>query len=191
MSADFDKYQAGRFASTADTPLGRSLWEFITDDETLLAMEVASDLGQPAVAGIEERLLEKFGEAILPDRIKQLIGHMVRQAMESRGFIVDQNDVKLNSVPFSKATRYRKPDWQTLHVFRSSSDPHELCFVDSRAGERLPAAPLGGRWRYWNSFSSSLRGAVAFGINPQNVRDEVKAQGYARSRMERMLRAAS
>lgn len=191
MPADFEEYQAGRFASTADTPLGRKLWAFITDDETTHAMEVASDLGQPAVAGIEEALLGKFGEDVLPDRIKQMIGHMVRQAMEREGFIVDQSNVKMNSVPFSKGTRYRRPDWYPVHVFRSSIDPRDLCFTDTRAGEKLPALPSGAKWRYWTSFSTTLRGAVAFGISPRDARVEVKKRGYARSRLERMLRAAS
>ena len=191
MSADFEEYQAGRVASTANTPLGRKLWAFITDEEMIRAMKIASDLSQPAVAGIEEALLDKFGEAVLPDRIKQTIGHMVRQAMEREGFIVDQNDVKMNSVPFSKGTRYRRPDWYPVHVFRSSIDPRDLCFTDTRAGKKLPASPNGAKWRYWTTFSTTLRGAVAFGISPREVRAEVKKRGYARRRLERMLRAAS
>ena len=64
------EYQPGSFASTANTPLGRGLWAFITDGMILHATKVASDLGQPAVAGIEEALLDQFGEEVLPDRIK-------------------------------------------------------------------------------------------------------------------------
>jgi hypothetical protein len=191
MSADFEEYQAGRFASTADTPLGHSLWAFLTDNETVHAMEVASDLGQPAVAGIEEALLEKFGDAVLADRTKQMIGHMVRQIMEREGFIVDQNDVKINSIPFSKGTRYRRPEWYPVHVFRNSHDPRDLCFTDTRLGEKLPSPPAGAKWRYWTSFSTTLRGAVAFGISPREVREEVKKHGFARKPHKRMLRAAS
>jgi len=191
MTVDFDDYNGGRFGSTADTPLGRKLWKVINSSEALRAMAVASDLGQPAVAGIEEMLLQNFGEEVLPDRIKQLIGHMVRQVMEREGFIVDQNDVKLNSVPFSKGTRYRRPEWYPVHVFRSSKDPRELCFTDTRAGDKLPTGPVGGKWRYWTTFSTALRGAVAFGIKPQEVREEVKKRGYARKRLERIMRAAS
>ena len=191
MTAEFEEYQPGRFASTANTPLGHRLWAFITDEVTLHAMEVASDLGQPAVAGIEEALLDHFGEDVLPDRIKQMIGHMVRQAMEREGFIVDQSDVKMNSVPFSKGTRYRRPDWYPVHVFRSSANARDLCFTDTRAGEKLPPSPSGAKWRYWTSFSTTLRGAVAFGISPRDVRAEVRKRGYARRRLERMLRAAS
>jgi hypothetical protein len=97
----------------------------------------------------------------------------------------------MNSVPFSKGTRYRRPDWYPVHVFRSTLDARDLCFTDTRAGEKLPAPPAGAKWRYWTSFSTTLRGAVAFGISPRDVRTEVKKHGYARGRLERMLRAAS
>ena len=185
MTARFKEYQPGSFASTANTPLGRRLWAFITDGMTLHAMKVASDLGQPAVAGIEEALLDQFGKDVLPDRIKQMIGHMVRQAMERKGFIVDQGDVKMNSVPFSKGTRYRRPDWYPVHVFRSSANARDLCFTDTRAGEKLPPSPSGAKWRYWTSFSTTRRGAVAFGISPRDVHAEVQKRGYARRRLER------
>jgi hypothetical protein len=109
--------------------------------------------------------------------------------MERDGFIVDQSDVKMNSVPFSKGTRYRRPDWYPIHVFRSSIDPRDLCFTDTRAGDKLPALPSGAKWRYWTTFSTSLRGTVAFGISPRNVRTEVKKHGYVRRPLGRMLRA--
>lgn len=191
MANNLVEYRPGRFADVAASELGRNLWRFITRGDVLHAMEVASDLGQPAVAGIEEALLKEFGDAVLADRIKQLIGHMIRQVMEQSGFVVDQQDVKLNSIPFSKATRYRRPDWYTLHVFRNSADPRELCFTRSRSGLKLPDAPGQGKWRYWSTFSTELRGIVAFGVNPTELRDEVKRHGYARRRLERTLRAAS
>ena len=39
-----------------------------------------------------------------------MIEHMVRQVMERRGFVVDQMEVRMNSVPFAKGTRYRRAD---------------------------------------------------------------------------------
>src|SRR5271155_3682537 len=120
MAMQFEDYVGSRFSADASTDLGRSIFAFLASDSSADAMEVASDLGSPAVAGIEERLLKEFGDKVLPDRVKQMIGHMVRQIMEHEGFVVDQNDVKMGSVPFSKGTRYKRPEWYTLHVFRSS-----------------------------------------------------------------------
>ena len=189
MTVDFEEYQAGRFAGTARTPHGREMWAFLSDPKTILAMEVASDLGQPAVAGIEEALLKRFGDYVLLDRVKQLIGHMVRQLMEREGFVVDQSNVKIGSVPFSKGTRYRRPDWYRLHVFRNSSDVHDLCFTDTRGGEKLPPPPSGAKWRFWNSFSTTLRGTIAFGIDSRKVQEEVSERGFCRHRRERVVQA--
>lgn len=186
LMIDFDDYEAGRFSTTADTPLGRELWSFLNEHETVHSMEVATDLHHPAVAGIEEALLKKFGDAVLDDRIKQMIGHMVRQVMERNGYVVDQNNVKLGSIPFSKATRYKRPEWFRLFVFRNAEDSRDLCFSDVRSGAKLPNDAT---WTYWSSFATTLRGAVAFGIDPRKVRDKVRASGYARHRMERVSRA--
>jgi hypothetical protein len=190
MAMQFEDYEAGRFVNDANTLLGREIFDFLASDASVDAMEVASDLGSPAVAGIEEKLLGKFGEKVLPDRIKQMIGHMVRKIMEDEGFVVDQSDVKMGSVPFSKGTRYKRPEWFPLHVFYSTTDPRQLCFTQSRAGDKLPPEPKGGKWRYRTTFSTTLRGVVAFGISPTVVRDEVKAKGYAMHRQERVLRPA-
>lgn len=190
MPMQFEDYEAGRFANDANTDLGRAIFAFLASNASVEAMEVASDLGSPAVAGIEEKLLEKFGAEVLPDRVKQMIGHMVRKIMEDEGFIVDQSDVKMGSVPFSKGTRYKRPEWFPLHVFYSTVDPRQLCFTQSRAGAKLPPEPNGGKWRYRTTFSTTLRGVIAFGIAPNAVREQVKATGYYLHRQERILKSA-
>ena len=93
-------------------------------------LETASQLSKPAVEGIEEQLLAEFREEVLADRVKQMVGHMVRQILEQRDWVLDQTDVKVQSVPFSKAARYRRPDWFTFHAFRNTSDPRDV--VDHR-----------------------------------------------------------
>ncbi len=152
-------------------------------------MKVACDLGQPAVVGIEEELLIVLGKDILIDRVKQMVGHMVRQVMEKEGFVIDQGDVKIHSVPFSKGTRYKRPDWHPVHVFRNSGDPRDLCFTDTRTGDKLPALAGKSTWRYWTSFSTALRGSIAFGVKPSELRQEIMKRGYVRQLAKRMLRA--
>lgn len=71
------------------------LWVFLNEDETRIRMCTASDLGRPAVEAIEEQLLERFGAKVLEDRVKQMIGHMTRQAMEQDGYVVDAQNVKI------------------------------------------------------------------------------------------------
>ncbi len=41
--------------------------------------------------------------------------------MEQRDWVLGQTDVKLRSVPFIKATRYRRPDWSS-RGFRQTTD---------------------------------------------------------------------
>lgn len=151
-------------------------------------MKLATDLGFPAVAGVEEGLLRKFGEDVLDDRIKQMIGHMVRQVMERRGFVVDQTEVRMNSVPFAKGTRYRRSDAYQVHVFRNTRDGRDLCMKDSRSPQGLPDPGPGAKWRLWRSFRTPLRAQIGFGVTLDEVRASIAANGYHRTHLHRVLR---
>lgn len=191
MSTDAPEYTPGRFSDVYSTELGRQLWAFLNETATVTAMEVASDLAKPAVAGIEEPLLTCFGEQVLDDRVKQAVGHMVRQVMEHRGYIVDQNNVTIRSVPFTKGTRYRKPDWQSLHVYRNTADHRDVCFTDRRSAENLPELEKPATWRYATSFATKLRGLIGFDINPEEALAKIRAQGYHRHSVKRILKAGN
>ena len=121
--------------------LGQRIWAFLTRPDNVARLETASELGKPAVEGIEEQLLAEFREEVLADRVKQMVGHMVRQILEQRDWVLDQTDVKVQSVPFSKAARYRRPDWFTFHAFRNTSDPRDVAITDRRQNRAAP----GGR----------------------------------------------
>jgi hypothetical protein len=181
-------YNPDKFASLYESDIGQRLWAFLTQPENIARLETASELSKPAVEGIEERLLHEFREEVLADRVKQMIGHMVRQILEQRDWVLDQSDVKVQSVPFMKATRYRRPDWFTFHAFRNTSDPRDVAITDRR---RNPTLPAGVRWSYYATFASPLKAAVAFGVHDiRQLRQQVHAHGYQRMRVERMLRRA-
>ena len=117
-----------------------------------------------------------------------MIGHMVRQILEQRDWLLDQSDVKVQSVPFMKAARYRRPDWFTFHAFRNTSDPRDIAITDRRQNATLP---VDARWSYYATFASPLKAAVAFGVRDlKQLRQEVHAHGYQRLRVERMVRRA-
>ena len=103
-------YNPEKFASLYESELGQRIWAFLIKPENVARLETASQLSKPAVEGIEEHLLEAFREEVLADRVKQMVGHMVRQILEQRDWVLDQTDVKVQSVPFSKAARYRRFD---------------------------------------------------------------------------------
>lgn len=179
-------YNPDKFASLYSSQLGQRIWALLTQEENVARLETASELGKPAVEGIEEQLLAEFREEVLADRVKQMVGHMVRQILEQRGWVLDQTDVKVQSVPFSKAARYRRPDWFTFHAFRNSSDPRDVAISDRRQNPALPAGP---RWTFYATFASPLKAAVAFGIHDmKQLRQQVYSQGYHRVQIPRMLR---
>jgi hypothetical protein len=96
--------------------------------------------------------------------------------------------VKVQSVPFSKAARYRRPDWITFHAFRNASDPRDVAITDRRQNAPLPADV---RWTFYATFASPLKAAVAFGVRDiRQLRQQVHAHGYHRVRIERMVRRA-
>ena len=154
------------------------MWEFLNGAETTIRMETAAQLDRPAVEGIEESLLSEFGEAVLDGRTKQMIGHMVRQIMENRGYVVAQQNVKVtNGAPFTRATRYKKPDCVTYHVHRNIKSTQVLGLTQDRAGSRLP--DLSADWTYWKSFKGALRGRIAFGLpDERKARSDITEQGF-------------
>ena len=181
-------YNPERFASLFASPLGQRLWAFLTQPENVVRLETASELGKPAVEGIEEQLLAEFREDILANRVKQMVGHMVRQIMEQRDWVLDQTDVKVRSVPFTKATRYRRPNWFTFHAFRNSGDPRDVVITHQRQN---PTLPTGSRWTFYATFASPLKAAVAFGVRDiKQLREQVHLYGYHRVRIGQVLRSA-
>lgn len=48
------------------------------------------------------------------------------------------------SVPFSKAARYRRPDWVAFHAFRNTSNhPRDVAITDRRRNAPFPAGVAG------------------------------------------------
>lgn len=183
-------YDPHTFSQLYATPLGERLWHRLKSDGYIAAMETATLLHQPAVKGIEEMLLADFSDQVVEDRVKQMIGHMIRQILESRGYEIDQQKVKIDSIPFYSGTRYRRRDEWTYHVWRKLSAPRACALTKDRQGSQLPTL-LGDRWLYWRSFSGLLRGSILFGMqSEQTARADIKNQGYHLAAMPRIMRAA-
>ena len=103
------EFEAGSFSDIADTALGKALWKFLISQEALLMMKTATYLSKPALEPLQPSLLELFGEEVKSDRIKQMLGKMVRQIMENQGYALDQVGVRLKQNPlFLSAARYKK-----------------------------------------------------------------------------------
>lgn len=181
-------YNPEKFASLAATELGRRIWSFLNTDDIVARLETASQLGKPALEGIEDQILLEFGCDVMADRVKQMIGHMVRQVMENRDWVLDQSDVKVQSIPFTKASRYTRPDWVTFYAFRSANDANDIAISDRRQNPPLPSDT---KWTYFASFASPIKAAVGFDImDTKTLRQEVQKLGFKRLQRRRVLRAA-
>ncbi len=105
------KYNPMNFSDLAETELGKKLWAYLTRTDSRLMMKTASKLKRPAVEGVAEELLEEFGDDVRADRIKQMVGHMVRQIMEAEGYQLNASHVPVRiGKLFTKASRYRKSE---------------------------------------------------------------------------------
>jgi len=183
-----DGFDAGQFSSEYHTADGQKLWTLLNRDDVVARMETASDLGHPALAAVEDILLQEMGAIILQDRFKQMAGRMVRQVMEARGFEHETGDVRLNSVPFYKASRYRRRDRMMLYLFKNPGDPRDICLTDTRKGEKLPDLPR-GRWVFVNTLSSRLKAQIGYGIDLKAAATAVAQSGFRRHTVERIMRA--
>ena len=68
----------------------------------------ASAQGRPAVEPLGVGLMGTFGDQVYGHRVRQMIGHMVRQIMEAQGFVVDRRGVRVRPANlFVKACTYR------------------------------------------------------------------------------------
>lgn len=100
-------YLPQQFRGHFETDLGRALWEYLNEPETIIRLERASELGQPALKKMGRRILDRFGEQVRENTIKQMLGHMVRQILEPRGFVFVRAHQKFEGDPlFSSAARY-------------------------------------------------------------------------------------
>lgn len=104
------KYNPQNFKQLYETPLGDGLWQFLNKPDSLIRMETAAQLRRPPLEAISPYLIGAFGEkALAPLRVKQMVGHMVRQVMENNGYCFDAGNVLCrSSTLFSRASRYKK-----------------------------------------------------------------------------------
>ena len=103
-----DDFAAGNVLELARSQMGIALWNFVNDHDNLIRMETATYLSRPAVEPLSPGLVARFGDEVRQDRVKQMIGRMVRQVMERRGYRMDQQSVRIpaDANMFSSGTRY-------------------------------------------------------------------------------------
>jgi hypothetical protein len=118
MSTDFE-FKTKTCLDLYETNQGRALWEFLNEPISIARMQAVSDVGKPALLGIEKSLIDDFSvptratvsDADKPqfDRLKQMLGAMVRQVMERQGYKLKSNNIKVpHSAIFYSASLYTR-----------------------------------------------------------------------------------
>ncbi len=86
-----------------------ALREFLTRPENIAAMEAVSCVQGAAVEALSDPLIAEFGAEIDQLEVKQMIGYMVRQIMESRGYeAVGRRRIARPTSLFSCGLKYRR-----------------------------------------------------------------------------------
>lgn len=102
------KYRPQNFRDLAETELGKELWSYLKQHDNQIRMETATLLERAAVEPLAAGLVAEFGEYIADDRVKQMIGHMVRQIMEALGYDTDRSALRITRPSlFTSGTTYR------------------------------------------------------------------------------------
>ena len=102
-------YNPQQFQSTFSTPLGNDLWKFLNEHDNVIRLQTASELRRPALEALATRIIDKFGSPARDDRVKQMMGHMTKQILESSNFEWETFHIKVrNGDLFTYASRYKK-----------------------------------------------------------------------------------
>ena len=116
------------FGSFHNTSLGQELWLFLLEPLSFRSLVVATHLNKPAVSGVSDLLLERFGSKGSTPRsaletgfntyatgydlnyVKRYLGVSVKIILEANGFeILRRNCLSGDPLQiFNKATKYQK-----------------------------------------------------------------------------------
>lgn len=103
-------YDPKNFRDIFNTPMGQKVFRLLSSEPYFEEMRKATDKYRlPAVAAIGDDLLAELGEDVKQPRMKQFCGHAVRYIMESRGYILDAQRIRITcDKVFVSGSRYKK-----------------------------------------------------------------------------------
>ncbi|MCB1657953.1 MAG: hypothetical protein KDI39_06970 [Pseudomonadales bacterium] len=119
--SNYPNFETKTFSDIYQSSKGQEIWDFLNEAISINRMAAVSDVGKPALLAIESLLIKKgfiserdsvSGEHKAQfDRLKQMLGAMVRQVMENNGYQLHSNNVKVpNSKVFYSASSYKSKE---------------------------------------------------------------------------------
>ena len=88
-------YRPDKFATTFETMKGADFWAWLHQDHIVLMMETACYLRRPSIEAISPTLQVAFPQMRRSVKLRQMIGHMVRQILEQLGYHLDRANVRI------------------------------------------------------------------------------------------------
>lgn len=86
-----------RFQRLAASTEGQTLWQLLNENDNVIRLMVAADLGHPAVEGVDELIAKSsLGSALTGSTkeahaLRQLAGMMTRDVLEAQGYRIGPN----------------------------------------------------------------------------------------------------
>lgn len=103
---DFD---SSYFGDAGRTKLADQLWRFLNSEDSVIRLIVASELRHVALDGVVLALEKKFGAVLKENRVRQMVGAMVKQVLAPHGWNVAEKSIKVRfGEYFSVAARYEQ-----------------------------------------------------------------------------------
>lgn len=104
------EYRPDKFAKTYAVCNGARFWAWLNQPHILTIMETACYLRRPAVEAVAPLLEQAFASDIRRVRVRQMIGHMVRQILEAQGYHLHRANVRISrgNNPFHFGSAYTR-----------------------------------------------------------------------------------
>ena len=142
-----DQYFSGIFTQ----PHSRypQVWETLNEPGVVERMKLLCRRGYPAVCALDIdaepiwSILDHARERGEEDQVKQMIGHQIKQILESKGYRKVGGKPIRTSWIFSYGSVYEDPDWRALYVSRNR-DEHDrevFCLSSKRRISALSYPP--------------------------------------------------
>lgn len=89
-------YRPDKFAHAYEKLNGQKYWSWLQQRHVVQIMEAACYLRRPAIEAISPMLKDAFPDVLFTLTLRQMIGHMVRQILEARGFHLKRANVRIS-----------------------------------------------------------------------------------------------
>lgn len=126
------EYRPGRFAFLHSE--FREVWRFLNSPGLVERMKILSRRGVPAISALDIEAIPVWDalNSARPigaeDQLKQMIGHQIRQIMESQGYRKTGGKQIRTSWIFTWGSVYQDPEWRGLYVHKNREYAHPAAF---------------------------------------------------------------